>query len=404
MVEAIHRLYNDLFKHRSGIEMGDAKLAESWHRHNWDRAQKIYRDFPRVGHYDVWKIDILQKLVEQNTGKSIFSSWSCVGDFVDTDESFVTVPLPDQALHDALVKEANELKIDKRITEKKYDDQAFLCRAWNGPIAFLPIARRAEFRLFSQLMRDEFERFDADAMALRWIDHVNGETVFPKLPVQLRKYYRLWEKNDSPIQASMDQYRAQINRTMTFIAEQVPTVSPKEAPDNMIPMPNSTTTNIQQEENVETTANAQRSWAQQQILLPGQQAMYANNRVLMSNFMSASINQMGFGEFMNQRLIQPMLPAAMPVQLPDRARRLGNSVPLIVGGEPIQALHPAQNTGKRKESKQGDRGQDKKQRKARTCKGCIQSENQERMEVAQRCPGRAAGGTCWWQCQDALTG
>jgi hypothetical protein len=68
MVEAIHRLYNDLFKHRSGIEMGDAKLAESWHRHNWDRAQKIYRDFPRVGHYDVWKIDILQKLVEQNTG------------------------------------------------------------------------------------------------------------------------------------------------------------------------------------------------------------------------------------------------------------------------------------------------------------------------------------------------
>jgi hypothetical protein len=52
----------------------------------------------------------------------------------------------------------------------------------------------------------------------------------------------------------------------------------------------------------------------------------------------------------------------------------------------------------------GDRGQDKKQRNARTCKSCIQSENQERMEGAQRCPGRAARGTCWWQCQDALTG
>jgi hypothetical protein len=45
-----------------------------------------------------------------------------------------------------------------------------------------------------------------------------------------------------------------------------------------------------------------------------------------------------------------MLPAAMPVQLPDSTRRLGDSVPLINGGEPIQALHPAaQNTGKRKE-------------------------------------------------------
>jgi hypothetical protein len=42
----------------------------------------------------------------------------------------------------------------------------------------------------------------------------------------------------------------------------------------------------------------------------------------------------------------------MPVQLPDSARRLGDSVPLINGGEPIQALHPAQNTGKRKEKKQ----------------------------------------------------
>ena len=90
MVEAIHRLCNALFKHRSGIEMGDAKLAERRHRHNWDRAQKIYRDFPRVGHYDVWKIDILQKLVEQNTGESIFSGWSCVRDFVDSGTSRCT--------------------------------------------------------------------------------------------------------------------------------------------------------------------------------------------------------------------------------------------------------------------------------------------------------------------------
>jgi hypothetical protein len=49
---------------------------------------------------------------------------------------------------------------------------------------------------------------------------------------------------------------------------------------------------------------------------------------------------------MSQWLKQSMLPAAMPVPLPDSAGRVGDSVPLINGGEPIQALHPAQNTGK----------------------------------------------------------
>jgi hypothetical protein len=42
-----------------------------------------------------------------------------VGDFVDIDESFVTVPLRNQARHDALVKKGNDLEIDKGVTEKK---------------------------------------------------------------------------------------------------------------------------------------------------------------------------------------------------------------------------------------------------------------------------------------------
>jgi hypothetical protein len=34
---------------------------------------------------------------------------------------------------------------------------------------------------------------------------------------------------------------------------------------------------------------------------------------------------------------------------------------------------------------------------------CIQSGNQERVEGAESCQGRAARGTRWWQCQDTLT-
>ena len=63
MVECIHRQYSTTFRHRSGIEMGESQLAERRHRHNIDRAQRIYQDFPRVGHYGFWKVDILQKLI-----------------------------------------------------------------------------------------------------------------------------------------------------------------------------------------------------------------------------------------------------------------------------------------------------------------------------------------------------
>ena len=32
-------------------------------------------------------------------------------------------------------------------------------------------------------------------MAIRWCNHVNGTTIFPKLPVYLRSYHKIWERN-----------------------------------------------------------------------------------------------------------------------------------------------------------------------------------------------------------------
>ncbi|KAG7351959.1 hypothetical protein IV203_008007 [Nitzschia inconspicua] len=92
LVECVHRQYNTTFRHKAGIEMGDAQISERRHRHNLDMAQRVYQDFPKVGHYDTWKIDVLQKLVEQNTGKLLYPGWTCVIDYLETDESFVTVP------------------------------------------------------------------------------------------------------------------------------------------------------------------------------------------------------------------------------------------------------------------------------------------------------------------------
>ena len=174
MVECIHRQYNTTMRHRSGIEMGDAQLAERRHRHNIDRAQRIYRDFPKVGHYDMWKIDILQKLVEQNHGKSLMPGWTCVGDYFDTDESFVTVPLHDQELQNKLEMQVRKLKKEKRFPKYLSRDVRFLCRAWGTELPFLPLSKRAEFERFNKLMRDEFQRFDEKSMSLRWMDFVDG--------------------------------------------------------------------------------------------------------------------------------------------------------------------------------------------------------------------------------------
>jgi hypothetical protein len=92
----------------------------------------------------MWKIDILQKLVEQNHGKSFMPGWTCVGDYFDTDESFVTVPLHDQDLQNKLEIQVQKLKQEKRFPKHLSRDIRFLRGAWGTELPFLPVSKRAE--------------------------------------------------------------------------------------------------------------------------------------------------------------------------------------------------------------------------------------------------------------------
>ena len=51
-----------------------------------------------------------------------------------------------------------------------------------------------EAKLFSRLVL-EMPLFDDVSMAVEWCKHVNGISIFPKLPVYLRMYYERWERN-----------------------------------------------------------------------------------------------------------------------------------------------------------------------------------------------------------------
>ncbi len=92
LVENVHRQYNTQFRHVCGIELGDCLLAERRHRHNIDVAKRVFSDYPCFGHYDTWDIDLLQSLIEKNSGRLLYSGWRNVSDYIKTEESSVTVP------------------------------------------------------------------------------------------------------------------------------------------------------------------------------------------------------------------------------------------------------------------------------------------------------------------------
>ncbi|KAG7347881.1 hypothetical protein IV203_016586 [Nitzschia inconspicua] len=153
-------------------------------------AQRVYRDFPKVGHYDTWKIDVLQKLVEQNTGKLLYPGWMCL-------------------------QEAGDYN------PKLSRDVKFICNSWGIPLPFLPVMRRVEYRLFSQLMLNDLQKFDENRMSHLWIAHVNGQGIFPKLPVQSKKYHQHWERNRR-IQDAMERAKSEIELMNSYLAKKVP--------------------------------------------------------------------------------------------------------------------------------------------------------------------------------------
>ena len=218
MVENVHRQYNTTFRHRSGIEIGDALLAERRHRHNIDVARRNYVDYPDVGHYDTWVVDCLQELLEYNTGKVLYHGWQSVCDFEDTDESFVLTPLHSADLQEALEVRVAELQKNPYFKLRFSSDVEFLSRAWGVPIPFLPVTGNEEYKLFSKLMLQKMKKFDAEQMAMLWIEYVDGKSIMPKLPVQLKTYHRDWERNRR-IQAQQERAAPDMRLLDTFMKQ-----------------------------------------------------------------------------------------------------------------------------------------------------------------------------------------
>ena len=111
-VEAFHKQLVALYgTWCTGLEMSDALLTEHRHRYNHKINERKRLGFPKlVGHYDTWKIDAIQLLVEKTHKVLLFPDWSNSSDYRSTPESFGTVPLHSYELHMAL--EESDLDVD----------------------------------------------------------------------------------------------------------------------------------------------------------------------------------------------------------------------------------------------------------------------------------------------------
>jgi hypothetical protein len=137
--------------------------------------------------------------MELNHGVLVYPGHMNASVMVDTPESFDTVPLHSEELRQAI----NKIELDG--AEKKMTrDIGYLAKQMDCKIPPLPFSLKDEFRLYPKLINDgDFDRGDGipegldDETRLCYaiLKHVNGKTIWPKLPCHFRKQAKRYTKN-----------------------------------------------------------------------------------------------------------------------------------------------------------------------------------------------------------------
>ena len=178
-----------------------------WFRHRFNhRASERNRTrFTRFGHYNTWLIDELQRLVLQNHGVLMFPDWSNTSEFKDTAERFGTIPIHTKDLGDAL-----KAHMKDKLPFKLSCDMKYIAKMTNVPVPFLSVNHPEEKKLFTTLMASS-KKFDSEQMALDWVKYVDKDKqIYPKLPVYLRSYWKVYEKGLS-VKATAKSYEKSTN-------------------------------------------------------------------------------------------------------------------------------------------------------------------------------------------------
>ncbi|KAG7366762.1 hypothetical protein IV203_029432 [Nitzschia inconspicua] len=271
-------------------------------------------------------------------------------------------------------------------------DVKFICNSWGVPLPFLPVMRRVKYRLFSQLMLNDKQKFDGNRMSHLWIAHVNGQGIFPKLPVQSKQNHRHWERNRR-IKDAMERAKSEIELMNSYLAKKVP----MEFKDGSNTVEGAFAETDEEVELVdgEPGIGLGRELQHDDITPPAQQGNVVGN-VNRVHFNPQAImlkHQMAmFASYMRRHLQAPYFPVAMPIPLPVNGKRPADALPIEVAGETIAAM-TGFIPGLHREKKR-TRGKGKGPKKAPVCGFCRDSTDPEVHNSAKDCPGRWPGGKC----------
>ena len=145
-------------------------------------------NFPTIGHFDTWMIDVLQILYEENHNVALFRDWSNSLDYVNTPESFGTVALHSDTLQELL----ENLQINSK-NVKLTSEQQHVANAMGTKLPFLPIETVNEKKIFTVLYLENDLKLEK--IPEQWMRHVDRKTILPKLMVHLRLHKDKWKKN-----------------------------------------------------------------------------------------------------------------------------------------------------------------------------------------------------------------
>ena len=82
-------------------------------------------------------------------------------------------------------------------------NEKYIANAMGAKVPFLPVHGKDGKKLFCDLVTGSTTAaLDFDQMALDWCGHVNGKTIFPKLPAYLRTYETTWKRTQA-VRAAM---------------------------------------------------------------------------------------------------------------------------------------------------------------------------------------------------------
>lgn len=311
-VENVHKQLTTVFgRWGYGIEMSNCLLMWFRHRFNHRASERKRLGFPRFGHYDTWLVDDLQNLVMKNRGVLLYPAWSNSSDYADTPERFGVIPIHSAVLHEKLVERYEQLMSKRKEPHEFTRNLAYVARKTEVPIPFVPVHSKEEISLFKSLVKPG-EKFDADQLALDWMNHVDPDkNIYPKYPAYIRTYANTHEKN------TLVAVAAELNKSSTTAAH------------NML---KKSTDKLMNEAKEEDTAEPS----------PKRPKLFSL-----------------FQPVQNRK---PLEPAPTPLK-PTKPKAIS------VGNHTINATEVPNSTSKRV----GQRGPDTKKRKKRTCKICKKS-------------------------------